>query len=108
MQNLGNDLSTIASVDKRVFDKLINNANFCICDYLENAVLNNEHLVDIDIGIGILKITIGDDIVKYNFVPSEKLELEIINTLENGQNSLLSIVDSSMISKLKKLYEGLL
>ena len=36
MQNLGNDLSTIASVDRRIFDKLIYNANFCICDYLEN------------------------------------------------------------------------
>lgn len=108
MQSLCNDLSTLASVDKRVFDKLISNANFCICDYLESAALNNEDHVDINIGIGILRIKIGDGVVTYSFTPSQSLETGIVDTLERNQNLLTSAIDATLISRLNKLYDNLL
>ena len=108
MQNLCKDLSVLTSTDKRIFDKLISNANFCICDYLENTALNNEKECSIDIGIGILKIKIGEDTVSYSFIPSQQLESEIISTLENQQNFLVSSVDALLVSRLNKLYDNLL
>ena len=108
MQNLSKDLSTLASVDRRVFDKLIQNANFCICDYLENSALNNEDLCEVDIGIGILKIKLGDDSVRYQFIPSQQLESDIVSTLENQQNFLVASIDSTLVGRLNRLYDNLL
>lgn len=108
MQSLSNDLSILLSTDKKIFDKLAHNANFCICDYLENAALNNEDTCQIDIGIGILNIVVLDDTVKYIFKPSQQLEVGIINTLENQQNLLTSVVDTALVNRLNKLYDNFL
>ena len=108
MQNLINDLSNLTSTDKRVFAKLIQNANFCICDYLETMALDNQQECEIDIGIGLLKLKVIDNTIKYSFIPSELLESEIISTLENQQNLLIANIDNLLISKLNKLYDNLL
>jgi len=108
MQNLSKDLSAIVSADKKIFDKLVVNANFCICDYLENMALNNEHICEIDIGIGILKIKVLDNFVSYEFIPSAQLETGIVSTLENQQNFLLTAVDSMLVNRLNRLYDNLL
>jgi len=108
MQNLSNDLAVITSTDKKLFDKLVQNANYCICDYLESMALNNENLCEIDIGIGTLKIKVNEDTVTYSFIPSAQLETNIINTLENQQNLLSVALDSTLVRRLNKLYDGLL
>ena len=108
MRNLYNDLATITNSNKDIFNKLVKNSNFLICNYLEDTTLNNENLCTIDIGIGVLKIIIEEDTVRYNFIPSKELETEIINTLENNQSYLTSIVNSKLIGQLNKLYDNLL
>lgn len=108
MQNLINDLSTITSADKSVFEKLVYNSIYCICDYVEDAVLNNEPNCDIDIGIGILKIKIGDGVISYSFVPSQAFEGGIISTVENQQNFLVASVNNLLVGRLNKLYDNLL
>ena len=108
MQDLAKDLAVLLSTDKRIFDKLIQNANFCICDYLETAALNNEQECQINIGIGILKLKIEENAVRYSFIPSTTLETEVIDTLEAQQNLLVSTVDTALVAKLNKLYDTLL
>lgn len=108
MRNLYNDLATITNSNKDIFNKLVKNSNFLICNYLEDTTLNNENLCTIDIGIGILKIVIEEDTVRYSFIPSKELETEIINTLENNQSYLTSVISSKLTSQLNKLYDNLL
>ena len=108
MLNLAKDLSLISSSDKKIFDKISRNIEFCICNYLEDAALNNEDQLEIDLGFGILKIIILEDTVKYLFTPSNTLESGIINTLENGQNNLTTALDSTLVNRLNRLYERLL
>ena len=108
MRNLYNDLATITNSNKDIFNKLVKNSNFLICNYLEDTTLNNENLCTIDIGIGVLKIIIEEDTVRYNFIPSKELETEIINTLENNQSYLTSVISSKLTSQLNKLYDNLL
>lgn len=108
MRNLYNDLATVTNSNKDVFNKLVKNSNFLICNYLEDTTLNNENLCTIDIGIGILKIVIEEDTVRYSFIPSKELETEIINTLENNQSYLTSVISSKLTSQLNKLYDNLL
>lgn len=108
MRNLYNDLATVTNSNKDVFNKLVKNSNFLICNYLEDTTLNNENLCTIDIGIGVLKIIIEEDTVRYSFIPSKELETEIINTLENNQSYLTSVISSKLTSQLNKLYDNLL
>ena len=108
MRNLYNDLATVTNSNKDVFNKLVKNSNFLICNYLEDTTLNNENLCTIDIGIGVLKIVIEEDTVRYSFIPSKELETEIINTLENNQSDLTSVISSKLTSQLNKLYDNLL
>lgn len=108
MRNLYNDLATVTNSNKDVFNKLVKNSNFLICNYLEDTTLNNENLCTIDIGIGVLKIVIEEDTVRYSFIPSKELETEIINTLENNQSYLTSVISSKLTSQLNKLYDNLL
>ena len=108
MESLVNDLSAITETRRRVFEKLSQNANYCICDYLEKTVLNNEKVCNIDIGIGTLLIGIDDGAVRYKFIPSQELERCIVSTLENQQNVLVSVVDKQLVSQLNKLYDKLL
>ncbi len=108
MRNLYNDLATITNSNKDIFNKLVKNSNFLICNYLEDTTLNNENLCTIDIGIGVLKIVIEEDTVRYSFIPSKELETEIINTLENNQSYLTSVISSKLTSQLNKLYDNLL
>ena len=103
-----NDLSTITSTDKNVFEKLAYNSIYCICDYIENAVLNNEPSCDVDIGIGILKIKIGDGTISYSFIPNQAFETGIVNTVENQQNFLVASVNNLLVGRLNKLYDNLL
>ena len=108
MRNLYNDLATVTNSNKDVFNKLVKNSNFLICNYLEDTTLNNENLCTIDIGIGVLKIVIEEDTVRYSFIPSKELETEIINTWENNQSYLTSVISSKLTSQLNKLYDNLL
>lgn len=108
MESLVNDLSAITETRRRVFEKLSQNANYCICDYLEKTVLNNEKVCNVDIGIGTLLIGIDDGVVRYKFIPSQELERCIVSTLENQQNVLVSVVDKQLVSQLNKLYDKLL
>ena len=108
MQDLIKDLSVLTATDRRTFDKIVQNAIFCICDYLENAALNNERECSIDIGLGCIKLKIDEDTIRYSFIPSHNLETGIVNTLENQQNLLVSVIDSALINKLNKLYDNLL
>lgn len=105
MEMIGRDLSKLLAIDEFVFNRLAHNANVCICDHIETSQLNNESTCSIDIGIGVLKIKIEDDTVRYKFVPSSELESGIVATLEDGQNQLKSVVSNRLINQLKSLYK---
>lgn len=108
MRNISNDLATLTGANKDVFNKLVRNANFLLCSYLEDSALNNESVCLVDLGIGTLKFTISEDTIKYSFIPSVELESEIVNTLENNQTLLTSAINSKLVGQLNKLYDNLL
>ena len=108
MRSLNNDMASFIGVDKTVFDKLVKNTNYFICNYIEDAVLNNEPVCNINIGIGTLSIKMEEDSIRYNFVPSPDLEAGLVDTLENGQNFLVPIVNTKLVAQLNAIYDELL
>lgn len=106
--NLKSDLSTLTTISESVFSRLDEKIEWCIIDAIESALLNNEDVVNINLGIGILTLVITDNSIKYKFKPSNRFEKNIINTIENGRNDLILNIENSLTSKLVDVYKTLL
>lgn len=104
--NIKEDLSTLTTIDESVFTKLSNKVEWCISDGIEKAILNKEDIINIDLDIGILMINLKNNEIKYKFIPSQKLEKTIINTVLNEKNSLILNIEDSLISKLTNVYKN--
>lgn len=102
------DLADLTSVSEKIFEKLSNNIMFLILQNLEETINKNEKICEFDLNLGKLLISLEDDELKFKFIPSKKLEKEIIKTIEEGQNSMEKILISNMISTLEKTYKELL
>lgn len=102
---LTKDLAELICVDKHVIDKLAQNVNYCICNYVEKAMLDNESVCKIDIGIGELTLVIENDSMTWHFTPSQELENEVVTTLETQQNPLTLLVTKKLINQLDLFYD---
>lgn len=51
-------------------------------------------------------INLKNNEIKYKFIPSQKLEKTIINTVLNEKNSLILNIEDSLISKLTNVYKN--
>lgn len=103
--NLKKDLSTLTTVEEKVFNKLIQKIEWCINDSIESAIINNEDVVNVDVGIGNLIIKI-DDTIKYRFMPSKQFEKSLLNTITNERNDLKLNLENSLVSKLQNVYKS--
>ena len=100
-------VSTLSRVPVKTLNKLVELATLSITDDLYDAIQKSEELVEIDIGIGTLSILTRDGNIKFRFIPSAKLEENIINTLK-GQNELQEVTEQSLVDKINQLYKDLL
>ena len=105
--NTKNLLSTLTTVNESVFSKLEDKIEWIIGDKIEEALINNDDGVIIDLGFGELIIDISDN-VKYKFKPSKRLEEDIINIFNGKSSSLTSTVEKSLVSKLNNVYKTFL
>ena len=102
--NIKSDLSTLTTINESTFSKLETKIEWCISDVIEKAIKNGEDTAEVDLGIGILYIKFSDSI-RYKFVPSQKLEKIITNTVVNERNDLVVNVENTLISKLNNVYK---
>lgn len=105
--NIKQKLSTLTTINESTFAKLEDKVEWCISDSIEEALMNNDEGLIIDLGFGKLFIDIRDN-VKYKFVPSQRLEKDIINVFSGKPSSLTSNVEKSLITKLNNTYKTFL
>lgn len=103
--NLTEDLSTITTIQVTTLNKIIQKITWIIADAVENAVANKEDQVDIDIGIGIIKIKFDNQNVRYKFVPKQVLEETIAKTIVTEQNPLKIALETSLADKMVNVYK---
>lgn len=106
-QKLIEDISAIYSIRASILNKLIKLAETCICDYLVEARLNDDDLVEINIGIGKLVILILDNYVEYQFIPSNKLEKLISKSIIDAKSPLEHTLEEGIEEKLVYTYKEL-
>lgn len=104
--DLLNDVSSLTNIKPKIIDKMESIAEYCICDYIDNLKLEDEDVMSVNIGIGTLNIAYIDNEIKYQFIPSESLEKNIVRTI-NGENVLKHSVECSLRNRVYNTYKDL-
>ena len=104
--NIKEDLSTLTTINESVFTKLVNKIEWCISDGVEKAIKSGENQANIDLDFGVLKIHFDNNEIKYKFVPSQKFEKILTNTIVNERNDLVLNIEESLVSKLTNTYKN--
>lgn len=102
------NLSTLTTIPKKHLERLLNKVFLCIGDAVEEIVLKNEKLTEIDIGIGTLVISIYDDMLKYKFIPNNRLDKVVKSTVVEKKNSLTREIDDNLANKIINVYKDML
>ena len=105
---LVNDISSITGIQQFTLEHLVDKCNLCICHDVFESVYCRNDTCEIDIGIGILYIKLEDDMIKYKFIPSKKLEESVRTTVSTGVSPLIETVEDTLKSKVENAYNRLL
>ncbi len=106
-QKLLNDISNIYSIRASIMTKLSELAELCICDYLVEAKLSEDDLVEVNIGIGKICFIMLEDSIEYRFVPSTKLEKLIIKSIASMKSPIINASEQGLENKLVSTYKEL-
>lgn len=105
--NLIDDLSTLTTIPSGTLNKLADKVSYIICNNLEESVLNSDNIMELNVGIGTLILSIEDNSLEYKFIPSQKLETSIVNTIKNKKNPLETTLEKSLVSRILNAYKDM-
>lgn len=108
MIKLTEDISKLTNISKQVLDKLTNLSISCICDAVETDIINGEDILEVDIGIGTLKIKHSDNEIRYKFCPSAKFEEQLMKTILEDANPLKATIEDTLCKRITSVYKELL
>lgn len=108
MNKLCEDLSKLTTIPTSKLESLCSLACYCIDEELLETHLSGEEVMQYDIGLGTLLITIRDNQVKYKFIPSTQLEANIVNSLKTKQNSLSNKIEKTLVDSIVNTYKDML
>ncbi len=107
MRDVLEDLHTLTTIPKNSLVKIFDKCKYAICNNVYEAMVSGENVVDMNIGIGTLKIKFDDDGVLYKFIPSKSLEESISNTITLGENPLCNVIEQSLVNKVENAHKEL-
>lgn len=107
-KNLIKDLSILTTIPERNLNRLGDLVVCCISNAIQDSILQEKTITELDIYIGILYIQHEDNEIKYKFIPSNKLDKNVKDTVINKLNSLEIKITKSLISKVVNTYKNLL
>ena len=107
MTDLIQDLSTLTTVRRYNLDSMTSMAINIISHSIEESIRDCEPVTVIDIGIGTLSIMFDGSSVKYKFIPSKKLDEQVITTCKDRQSALTLKVDKALGERITNTYKDL-
>ena len=106
--NLLNDLSIITTIPQATLVKLMDKMTWCICNSVEESILNSEKITEMDLGIGKLLLSIDDGFLEYKFIPSSKLESNVLKTIKEKKNPLINNLEISLVDRITNTYKDMI
>lgn len=107
MTNLVDDLSVLTTIKKYNLEELVNKSTMIVSHALAECISNEEEITEVDIGIGVLRILVQDEEMKFKFSPSSKLETTLVETYTSGKSSLTQKVEDELGRRIEKTYKDL-
>lgn len=102
------DTATLITIPEKTLRKLISKEIYCINDAVAELQAAETPLVDLDIGLGNLAISMVDDKVVYKFIPSQELDESVKAAILNGRNLLEDALEAALVERLTNTYKDIL
>lgn len=102
------DTATLTTVPEKTLKKLVSKEIYCINDAVAEMQAANIEVIDLDIGLGNLAISVVDDKVVYKFIPSTELEESVKSAILNGRNLLEDVLEASLVERLTNTYKDII
>lgn len=106
--NILDDMCQITTIPTASMNKLFDKVGFCIANAVYEGYLNDQSIVDINLGIGNLIISIDNNQLVYKFVPSAKLEKNIVDSIRNNKNPLDIKLEETFANRILHTYKDML
>jgi hypothetical protein len=103
------DVSVLSNIPEKIIIKLLKKFAYCICEGVEEDILEGTEISSLDMGIGILYIkhpSAGDP-MQYKFVIDKYLEKALKDTFNNKANLLEDTLNKSLVAHFMDVYKGL-
>jgi len=107
MSKLIEDISAITTLPIKTLDRLFDKGAECICHSVLESKLNGESVCSIDISVGEIKVIISNDTISYRFIPSNKLEAMLVDTIVNNNDPLVKDIEDTLINRILNTYKDL-
>ena len=106
--SMSDDLALLTTIPKKNFDSIFDYETYIICHNMSEQLNDKNKICTIDIGIGTLYIKPSKDEIKYKFVPNQKLDTYVKNTLLTGESALTVTVEEAVKNRILNTYKDLL
>ena len=107
MTNMIKDLSILATINEKDIKKFIEKAVYCICETLQEDVLEEKEITALNFGLGVLYIKHSGDEIKYKVVPSSEFDKIVKDTVSNKLNLMENKLNKSLANKFAEIYKDL-
>ena len=101
------DVSLLTTIPELSLKKLADKCKFVICHDVQEACLNNEDEVTVDVGLGQLTLKIEQDCVRYKFTPNASFEESVERTILTNTSPLTCLVEDTLVNKIENAYKEL-
>jgi hypothetical protein len=102
------DTSALTTIPEKAIRKLISKEIYCINDAATELRADKVSVIDLDVGLGNLAISLVDDKVVYKFVPSPELDESVKAAILNGRNLLEDALEAALVERLTNTYKDIL
>ena len=102
------DVAKLTTIPEDALRGLVDKFVYCITDAVAEARKSGDDAADMDIGIGMLSISLDDDEVGYKLIPSENLKSAVRSAIIEEQNLLERKLGQGLVAKITGTYKDLL
>lgn len=106
--NILDDICQITTIPTASMHKLFDKLGFCIANAIYEGYLNKQSIIDINLGIGNLITYIDSNTLTYKFIPSAKLEKNIVDSIRNNKNPLDIKLEETFANRILNTYKDML
>ena len=102
------DLAKLTTISSLEIDRLIDLLPSIASHHVLANYRNRDFETHFDIGIGDIVIIVGENDVRYKFIPSSSFSECINNTINEKHDHLESLLEEAFTKRLLKVYKDLL